>query len=175
MTYISDEADLQRIDEQHEKEEKEHNITTIQKDSDSYLSKDMIKIEDVNKMIDKRLLKLQVRIKYDELDDLITFARKDELEEFKQSLKELGEKQYKQNGKKEHFSCKICSELANKKNKDGTINKYLFQSMLWFDSEEEIIEHIRKVHPKIYNQVKKEETISPPKAKAMGIRNEETI
>lgn len=56
---------------------------------------------------------------------------------------------------KEHFSCKICSELSKKKNRDGTINKYLFPSMLWFDSEEEAIEHIRRMHPKEYKEIQK--------------------
>lgn len=68
--------------------EKEHNPTTIRKDSDSYLSKDMVKIEDVNKIIDK--FNIYGNRKYNlggEQIDFIISAY-----EFKQSLKELGEK-----------------------------------------------------------------------------------
>jgi hypothetical protein len=43
---------------------------------------------DFIKKIDERLSKLQGRIKYDEQEDLMRFARKDELEELKQMLVE---------------------------------------------------------------------------------------
>ena len=46
-------------------------------------------LDEFEKMIDERLSKLQDRVRFDEQEDLMRFARKDELEELKQKLEEL--------------------------------------------------------------------------------------
>ena len=57
------------------------------------------------------------------------------------------------------YSCSICKELLSKYKKNRKRYRYtpkdLFSWMIDWDTEDEVIEHIKKKHRKIYNQVMK--------------------
>lgn len=50
------------------------------------------------------------------------------------------------------FYCLICKKLSDKDRKKGLIGHYLLSSMLHHDSEKEVIEHIKKKHPREYKK-----------------------
>ena len=47
-----------------------------------------------------------------------------------------------------HWSCLVCKELNEKDHKKGLAEKYLLSSMIWFNTEEEAINHLKNFHPK---------------------------
>ena len=53
------------------------------------------------------------------------------------------------------FSCLVCKKLAERDHKKGLVGHHLLSSMLWFDSKEEAIEHLKKAHPKQYKEFAK--------------------
>lgn len=53
------------------------------------------------------------------------------------------------------WSCLVCKKLADKDHKKGLIGRHLLNSMWWYDSEEEAIQHLRQEHPKEYKRAVK--------------------
>jgi len=54
---------------------------------------------------------------------------------------------------KNRWFCKICKKLADRDSKKGIVEDHLLSSMLWFDTKKEVIEHIKKRHPKEYKKI----------------------